>query len=181
MAGGAGQQAKFNSSGETGSHVNPMGMSSGDNQAQGGASAQYGAPANVPSAPRGIDWADKLANQNAVAVRRPVHIGVYADRIALLASRRGSEEPRPTGAVIMLDQPEQAVVQQLGEALQQHVQQWGLAGQGLYWRPELVLDPGDGGAAHAIKLARLLGNSGVDVRPLESAAHPVEGESDGTR
>jgi len=81
----------------------------------------------------------------------------------------------------MMNQPTQRVTAELARALQEHVKQWGLAGQDMYWRPELVIDVAAGGEANAAKLRQLFESNGLDVRPIESAARAAEGDYHGAR
>lgn len=169
--------------GESGSHVSPLGGSAGASQTASGASGQVGDPGGDAgaSSPRGIDWSQKMDNREAVAVRRPVRVAVYADRMTLMSGQPSASGSAQPGAVIRLDQPAEKVMNELIAAVRSHMEQWGLAGQGMYWRPELVLEVARGGQSNAEKLELLLRRHNVALRPLESAVKPAEVQSNDTR
>jgi hypothetical protein len=52
---------------------------------------------------------------------------------------------------------------------------WGLAGNGLYWRPVVVLKVEPNGAARARDLERLLRNSGLELRTEQTARAESQG------
>ena len=58
---------------------------------------------------------------------------------------------------------------------------WGIAGNGLYWRPVVVLNVMPDGRRRASDLARLLKNSGLDLRTDETASNVTPGAAHETR
>ena len=118
---------------------------------------------------RGSDWAIKQAMNNAVPIRRPIQVVVRENQIALLPSRHTRRGAGATGTVILLNQPLQKISDEFAGALKERIQEWGLAGNGLYWRPVLELRVGPEAQHTADRLVRLLKNSGVDVRLPETA------------
>ena len=55
-------------------------------------------------------------------------------------------------------------VDELVAAVRQHARQWGIAGNGMYWKPQLVLHVNPSGEGRAQDLETLLANSGLDVK-----------------
>ena len=48
--------------------------------------------------------------------------------------------------------------------MQQRITEWGIAGRGLYWRPQLILQVGHSGEGRYADLDALLADSGFDVK-----------------
>ena len=75
-------------------------------------------------------------------------------------------------------------VQSLDEFVKQvrdQIDGWGIAGNGLYWRPVIILNVGPDGQRRANDLARLLKNSGLELRTDETASNAPQGKSHETR
>jgi hypothetical protein len=96
---------------------------------------------------------------------------VRPDEIDILGDN-GPVRQKPQ--VVTFHQPTDRVLDELAAAVQQHIKDWGLAGQGMYWRPTLVLQVAPGADRHAIRLNDLLRDSGVDVRFKDIASKPEE-------
>lgn len=120
---------------------------------------------------RGSDWAVRQATRNAVPIQRPIQVVVRENQVALLPSRHSQRGAGATGTVISLDQPLDKISDQLATALKSRIDDWGLAGNGLYWRPvlELRVGPEAGAGGTADRLVGLLRNSGVDIRLPQTA------------
>jgi hypothetical protein len=149
-----------------------------------GASSASSAPGAAPSVPlgfsrdahsaaekRGANWANAEASRRASPITRPIQVVVRPDQLDILP-----DEPRaaPKPAVISFHQPTDQVLDALAVTVQQHIKDWGLAGQGMYWRPTLVLQVAPGANRHAIRLNDLLKDSGLDVHFKDLAAKPAE-------
>jgi len=118
---------------------------------------------------RGKNWAVSPKTRGAVPIRRPIHVVVRKDRLTLMPSRHVISGIGATGTVIPLNQPTRQVSDAFVEALQTRVDGWGLAGNGLYWRPVLELRIGPEAESTARGLAKLLQHSGVEVHRRETA------------
>jgi hypothetical protein len=132
------------------------------------------------AATRGSNWANAAATRRASPVTRPVHVVVSTEQLQVLAVK---DDGAPTGepAAVSFHQPTDKVLDELAEAVQQHVADWGLAGKSMYWRPTLVLQVAPGADQHAIRLNDLLRDSGIDVRFQETTARTQEGSARATR
>jgi hypothetical protein len=118
---------------------------------------------------RGANWANAAASRRATPITRPIPVVVRTDRLEVVAG-----EPGAGPTAVTFHQPTDRLLDELAAALQQRIKEWGLAGQGMYWRPTLVLKVAPGANRHAIRLNDLLRDSGVDVRLEELAARPDE-------
>ena len=126
---------------------------------------------------RGSDWALEKAMRNAIPVRRPIQVVVRQNQLALLPSRHATQGVEATGTVILLDQSLEQISDEFVTALRVRVDEWGLAGNGLYWRPVLELHVGPDAEETAMRLNHLLRDSGVEVRLPETAQSQQGGSS----
>lgn len=124
---------------------------------------------NVESAAktRGENWANAAARQRSSAITRPIHVVIRPNQLAVL----DPNEIASGGSVVSFDQPSDRVLDELAAAVKRQVADWGIAGRGMYWRPELVFAVTPGSEPYASRLAALLEDSGVDVR-LPASAEP---------
>ncbi len=131
---------------------------------------------NVESAAkkRGENWANAAASQRSSAITRPIQVVVRPDQLAVLDPNDPSALAAGHGSVVTFHQPSERVLDQLAQAIQRQIAEWGIAGRGMYWRPELVFVVAPGAEPHAARLAALLEDSGVDVRLPRLASRPQE-------
>ncbi len=118
---------------------------------------------------RGNDWALRQKPQRAIPIRRTIRVVVRQDQLAILPD----DVPRAPNAVAGKVIPLQGdTVQSLDEFVKQvrdEIDGWGMAGNGLYWRPVVLLSVGPQGQNRASDLERLLKNSGLELRIDETA------------
>jgi len=128
---------------------------------------------NVESAAksRGANWANSAVSQRSSAITRPIQVMIRADQLVVL----DPNDYTSGGAVVSFNQPSDKVLDQLAAAVKRQVADWGIAGRGMYWRPELVFVVATGAEPHAARLAALMDDSGVDVRLPQVATRPQEG------
>jgi hypothetical protein len=124
---------------------------------------------------RGSNWAVEQATRTAIPVRRPIQVVVRENQVALLPSRHAAQGVEATGTVISLDQSLDRISEEFISALKARVDEWGLAGNGLYWRPVLELHVGPEALETAHRVNHLLRDSGVEVRLPETAQAPQGG------
>lgn len=108
---------------------------------------------------RGSDWASFATSQRYIPLTRPIQLECSQDEIRLLdeAGRRVAER-------IPLFGPTIDSVDLLVEAVRRRVASWGIAGDRLYWKPELVLTETADGAGRREDLQQLLVGSGLETR-----------------
>ncbi len=117
----------------------------------------------------GQNWAVARGARGAVPIRRPISVLVRKDRLTLLPSRHIAAGATETGTVISLNQTDRQISSQFVEALRARIDQWGLAGNGLYWRPVLKLNLGPEAEQTAREITHLLHDSGVEISLQETA------------
>jgi len=125
---------------------------------------------------RGSDWAVQKAMRSAIPVRRTIRVVVRQNQLALLPSRHAADGAEATGTAISLDQSLDRISDEFVAALKTRIDEWGLAGNGLYWRPVLELYVGPDAGETAARLNHLLRDSGVEVR-LPETAQSQQGDS----
>ena len=130
---------------------------------------------------QGRNWAVKSGGRTSVPIRRPIQVVVRQNQIALLPSRHALDGEAATGKVISLDQPINQISNEFRNALRTHIEEWGLAGSGLYWRPMLKLNVGPDAEQTAEQVIRLMKNSGVEVSLPETARASSRGEQNAPR
>ena len=133
-----------------------------------------------PSQTRGKDWALKQKSEKSVAVRRTIRVTVREDQLAILPDAPGPRGPAPAKVVPLQGD----TILSLDEFVKQvhgEIDGWGIAGNGLYWRPVIILDVAPTGQRRANDLARLLKNSGLELRADETASNAPQGKPNETR
>ena len=103
----------------------------------------------------------------------------------LLPSRHAIDGDAVTSKVISLSQSMPEISSEFVAALRSRVDEWGLAGNELYWRPVIKLNVDQDGEKTAKQVLRLLRDSGIEVSLPDTARAPssgnLEGTSDATR
>ena len=143
-------------------------------------SAQQGASSSGASSPssnqqatiaqsRGKNWAVNSGGIGAVPIRRPIQVVLRRDRLALLPSRHAMGGTAASGRGISLNQPVEQISDEFVAALRERIGEWGLAGNGLFWRPVLEMKVGPDAQRTASNVMRLLKDSGVEIRLPDTA------------
>lgn len=158
--------------------------SSGNSAAAGGSSGgavSYN-PGQTASAAtsRGANWANEAASRRASAISRPIRVVVKPEQIDVMPTNQGGSGPVGDPTAITFHQPTEKVLDQLASTVKERMNDWGLAGHNMYWRPTLVLQVSPGAEQHAIRLSDLLRDSGIDVKFQEVASRTEEGAGNGT-
>jgi hypothetical protein len=122
-----------------------------------------------PKEQRGHDWWYRNRHPAAVPIRRTIQVVVREDRLAILPAGTDVTAKDNGGKEVRLREATSASLDEFANALRDHVEVWGSAGDGLYWRPVLELNVGPDGTQRADDLRRLLKNSGVEVRQTATA------------
>jgi hypothetical protein len=132
-------------------------------QGGGGGGMSGGAAGSIASA-RGANWASLATRDRPVPLTRPIHVECALDEFRLLddTGRRVERRVPIAGDTALAIDP-------FVGALHARVRGWGIAGERMYWRPELVLSATVDGESRRDDLERLLADSGIDVRPRAAA------------
>ncbi|GAB6186386.1 hypothetical protein [Thermopirellula anaerolimosa] len=128
-----------------------------------GSTAVGGYPDVKPlAASRGAGWAAVGHEPGAIPVTRPIRIECYADRIVLVPEK-GLDRPR----VFTFAEGLESAVDRLIASVNEYMKSWGIAGNGMYWRPILTVRTAPDAAPVFRRLQILLQDSGLEI---ESAA-----------
>jgi len=180
---GAGTSSEGSSGSASGSQASGDQGSSGGSAANGGAtsggSSAAGSQAESIADAQGRNWAVQNGSPNSVAIRRPIQIVVRQNQLALLPSRHATDGEAATGKVISLDQSMNEISKEFAAALRTRIEEWGLAGRGLYWKPVLKINVGPGGEQTAKQVLRLLKGSGVELSLPDTASAPRSRDAGG--
>jgi hypothetical protein len=168
-SGGTSSTASGSSGGGGGNSSGPSGNAGSMGGVQ---NVQVGPKGGSIADKRGANWANAEAARRTSAITRPVRVLVRAEQLAVIPEG-GTEAD---AQVVSFKQPVERVVDQLAGAVQMQVVDWGLAGDGMYWRPTLVVAVAPGAERQAERLAQLLDNSGLDVRLPQSTANAGQTE-----
>ncbi|MEX0671039.1 MAG: hypothetical protein WD060_11350 [Pirellulales bacterium] len=111
---------------------------------------------------RGSNWASLATQDNPVPLTRPIRLECAGSEFRILGEggRVESRIPIGTNTVDSID----PLVREVHAA----VGRWGLAGERMYWKPELVLVATPDGVGRRDDLERLLADSGIDTRRSEA-------------
>ena len=119
-----------------------------------------------------------------IPVRRAIRVVVRQNRLSVLPDRyemSGAGWIGSGGRDVKLQGATRLAIDELVAGLREHVEQWGIAGHGLYWRPVLALKIAPGGQARARDLVRLLENSGIEIRNTSTAKRVDQPDAQNTR
>jgi hypothetical protein len=152
-----------------------------DNQARAAAAAadedfdQKHTPAKV----RGKNWAIANGNPGMIPIRRSIQIVIRDDALALMPEATTTGEVSAAGREFPIGEVPGAAYEDLISAVEKRIRDWGMAGQGLYWRPVLELKVSGTGDYRVDPLLRLLKDSGAEIRSgavsQQTAAQQNEG------
>jgi len=133
-----------------------------------------------PAATRGKDWALGKRPEQSVPIRRTIRVEVRNDQIAFLAESAPST-PAKAGTVIPLRSDTVESLDDFVKEVHAQIDGWGMAGNGLYWRPVIILNVAPDGQRRANDLARLLKNSGLEISADATAQKMPQGAAHETR
>ena len=107
---------------------------------------------------RGAGWAVPDHERWAIPVTRPIRVECYADRIVLVPEK-GLGHTR----VFTFEEGLESAVDRLAESVNEYVKSWGIAGNGMYWRPVLTVRSAPDAAPVFRSLRILLQDSGLEI------------------
>jgi hypothetical protein len=134
--------------------------SSGDaNAAAGGAGEGGGAAPQSMALTKGPNWALPDSAATATGITRPITVHCYPDRLVLMPDRRTNRAPK----TVALDGPTRDSMEEFVSAVWTHIEGWGMAVAGGYWKPNLKVTVFPGAETRFWELQALLAGSGLDV------------------
>jgi hypothetical protein len=107
---------------------------------------------------RGSNWASLATQDRPIPLTRPIRLECAASEFRILGAA-GRVERR-----VRIDGVTAAAVDPLVRQIHATVADWGMAGDRMYWKPELVLSATPDGASRRDDLEQLLADSGLDTR-----------------
>jgi len=118
------------------------------------------AGAGVGIAGRETGWALPRKNASRTGVTRPLYVTCHDDRL-IIVPRRGE---RGRVRTVHLEGPLLDNIDSFVSEVWDHMEGWGIAVAGGYWRPVLKVDVRPGGATRFAELSQLLKDSGIVVQ-----------------
>ena len=108
---------------------------------------------------RGKNWASLATQDRPIPLTRPIRVECTVDEFRIL-----DDSGRRVQSRIHVDGDTAAAIDPLVKAIHSRVEGWGLAGERMYWKPQLVLSATADGQSRRDDLERLLADSGLDTR-----------------
>jgi len=134
------------------------------------ASSQEAAQAGAMAKTRGKNWASLATQDRPIPLTRPIRVecSLHEIRITDDLGRRIETRIPVAGDTVSAIDP-------LVKAIHTKVEGWGIAGDRMYWKPELVLTASADGQSRMDDLERLLADSGLDTRAMgrDNQIHPL--------
>ncbi len=125
----------------------------GGARGQGASDLQMGMPGRKPG------WALKKQQTLGPAITRGVRVLCTVDQLVLIPAHGERGAP----IVVRIEGTMQQSIDPFVAALHQHIQRWGLALAGGYWKPELHIEVAAGGEQHFYLVQKYLKRSGIKV------------------
>jgi hypothetical protein len=129
----------------------------------------------IPPEQRGKDWALHKKGPRSVPVRRTIRVVVRQDQLLIRSDDSAKAPAGGPETIVKFHGDTIESVDEFVKQVQREIDGWGIAGNGLYWRPVLILTVTPDGAGRANDLSRLLKNSGLELKS-ESAARNASSE-----
>ena len=111
------------------------------------------------SGARGGNWGLPDASDGSVPITRPIRIDCYPDRLLLVP-----EEGLTGSKAISLGPETEDAIDGFVAAIWDHMDSWGIAGKGMYWRPVLNMHVAPSAEDRYGELKSLLDGSGLEVK-----------------
>ncbi|MFM9196771.1 MAG: hypothetical protein ACKOWG_13715, partial [Planctomycetia bacterium] len=108
---------------------------------------------------RGSNWASLATQDRPIPLTRPIRVECSLHEFRLIDDTGRRVETR-----IPVPGDTAAAIDPLVAAVHARVNRWGIAGDRMYWKPQLVLSETADGRSRREDLERLLADSGLDTR-----------------
>jgi hypothetical protein len=148
-------------------------LNSIDQPSQGGGANATSSSANtamqVIADTKGANWATGRPNLKSMAIRRPIPVVVRENKMILTPTSTNRRSVDSKSQEISLDQPIHDITENFTAAVKERIEDWGLAGSGMYWKPVLVLNVEPNAQMTATRIVHLLRDSGVEVQLPQTA------------
>ena len=108
---------------------------------------------------KGANWALPDSPAAATGITRPITVHCYSDRLVVMPDRRDSRDPQ----TVPLNGATRDSMESFVSAIWTHMEHWGMAVAGGYWKPILKVTVFPGAETRFWELQALLAGSGIDV------------------
>ncbi|MEI6255235.1 MAG: hypothetical protein WCQ77_01175 [Planctomycetota bacterium] len=139
--------------------VQSGGSAGGQAGAAAGSSGSAASAAASLAQSRGKNWASLATQDRPIPLTRPIRLECAVNEFRLFDDSGRRVETR-----IPLDGDTALAIDPLVQAVHRRVDAWGIAGDRMYWKPQLVLSETADGRSRREDLERLLAESGLDTR-----------------
>ena len=139
--------------------VQSGGSAGGQAGAASGSSGSAASAAASLAQSRGKNWASLATQDRPIPLTRPIRLECAVNEFRLFDDFGRRVETR-----IPLDGDTALAIDPLVQAVHRRVDAWGIAGDRMYWKPQLVLSETADGRSRREDLERLLAESGLDTR-----------------
>ena len=120
-----------------------------DSQLQNQSQSSQRNPSRNAAKYRGKDWALPNMRNASMPIQRPIRVECWNDRLVLLPDTRDQQ-----AQVIPLGDRTDDAVDELVAAVRNYTKSWGMAGRGMYWKPQLVLNVNPNAESRASRFAK---------------------------
>ena len=151
---GADQKPGGSGGGGTGPSMPGLMQSGGSSSVQSGSSEG----ASMAQA-RGKNWASLATQDRPIPLTRPIRLECTLNEFRILDDGGRRVETR-----IHLGSDTAEAIDPLVKAIHHRVAEWGLAGERMYWKPQLILSATPDGQSRREDLERLLADSGLETK-----------------
>jgi hypothetical protein len=107
---------------------------------------------------RGKDWGLPDAARGSVPISRPIRVRCQQDRLVIVPEKGLGHERS-----VALGPRTEASIDEFVSAVWEHLESWGIAGYGMYWRPILSVHVAPDAERRYAEIATLLDGSGLNV------------------
>lgn len=163
---GGGQSGGGQAGSRSGQQAGSSGGSRSAGGSQSGGSSQAGDSAPV-AASRGRNWAWSDSRRTQTPVVRSIRLRCNADSWILLEDSFGGKQQ-----IVTFDNTPVQRAEQLAKLIRTRVDGWGIALEGGYWKPTLVVEIGPDAEWRYEQLVRLFEASGLDIQPETARPTP---------
>ncbi len=120
---------------------------------------QYVAKPESMAVKRGKDWGLKEQGPRAVPISRKIRVRCQNDRLVILSDDRGAKNEQ----TIVFGPRAEDSVEEFVSKVWTHMDRWGIAGENMFWKPQLQFDVAPDSRGRFDEVKALLDGSGLDV------------------
>lgn len=122
---------------------------------------------------RGSDWASLASRDRPIPLRRPIQIECAAHEFRIY-----DDANRRVVTRIPIEGDTATAIDPLVKAIHERVATWGIAGDRMFWKPQLFLSETPDGGGRRGDLERLMTDSGIDTFHRGSTVAPLPAVAD---